>query len=63
MVVLVKANFTYNYLMYLFVMCGLRYIMKLFWEKTDLALCNCGAATLSNTKIEKIGLLYKNQHY
>ena len=32
--------------MYLCVMCGLRYIIKLFWGKADLEMCNCGAAPL-----------------
>ena len=44
---MVKANFTFTYYIYLYVMCGLRYIIKLFWEKTDLAMCNCRAATLN----------------
>ena len=44
---MVKANFTFNYSIYLYVMCGLWYIIKLFWEKTDLTLCNCGATTLN----------------
>ena len=30
-------------------MCGLTYIIKIFWEKTDLAICNCGAATFVTT--------------
>jgi len=46
-VVLVKANFTFYYFISLLVLCGLKYIIKLFWKKTDLVMCNCGAATLS----------------
>ena len=45
---MVKANFTFNYFIYLYVMCGLTYIIKIFWEKTDLAMCNCGAATVTD---------------
>jgi hypothetical protein len=25
-------------------MCGWTYLIKIFWEKTDLAICNCGAS-------------------
>ena len=28
-------------------MCGLRYIIKIYWDKTEFAICNCRAATLN----------------
>ena len=37
---MVKANSTLNYCIYLYLMSGLTYIMKIFWEQTDLAICN-----------------------
>ena len=58
---MVKANLTFNIFIYLYVICGLRYIIKIFWEKTDLAICNSGAATLS--KITATCWCYKEYQY
>ena len=43
---MVKANFTFNYYIYLYLMCGLKYIITIFWGIRDLAMCNCGAANI-----------------
>ena len=60
-VVLVKANFTLKYFISLNELCGLKYIIELFWKK-DLVICICGAATLNERIIrnERSRFCYRN---